>query len=114
MSAELGHGSNVAGIETTAVYDPATQEFVINTPSESAQKCWIGGLAQTSHISVVFCQLTVGGVARGVHVLLVRIRNDDGSICKGVRVKDNGPKVYWGMRSFVQRQQQLLTICRWG
>ncbi|XXQ37961.1 Acyl-coenzyme A oxidase [Plasmodiophora brassicae] len=90
---ELGHGSNVAGIETTAVYDPATQEFVINTPSESAQKCWIGGLAQTSHISVVFCQLTVGGVARGVHVLLVRIRNDDGSICKGVRVKDNGPKM---------------------
>jgi acyl-CoA oxidase len=29
---ELGHGSNVAGIETTAHYDKVKQEFVINSP----------------------------------------------------------------------------------
>lgn len=39
---ELGHGSNVMGIETTAVYDPAAKEFVINTPNDDASKFWIG------------------------------------------------------------------------
>ncbi|KAK4493557.1 hypothetical protein RD792_017863, partial [Penstemon davidsonii] len=35
---ELGHGSNVRGIETITAYDSKTEEFVINTPCESAQK----------------------------------------------------------------------------
>ena len=29
-------------------YDPKTEEFVINTPCESAQKYWIGGAANVS------------------------------------------------------------------
>jgi hypothetical protein len=36
----------VRGIETETTYDPATQEFIINPPCESAQKYWIGGVAQ--------------------------------------------------------------------
>ena len=43
---ELGHGSNVMGIETTAVYDKASGEFVINTPNDNASKFWIGGAGQ--------------------------------------------------------------------
>jgi hypothetical protein len=39
---ELGHGSNVQGIGTTAVYDKATSEFVINTPTDVDRKWWIG------------------------------------------------------------------------
>ncbi|KAK6134299.1 hypothetical protein DH2020_031922 [Rehmannia glutinosa] len=39
---ELGHGSNVRGIETITTYDSKSREFVINTPCESAQKYWIG------------------------------------------------------------------------
>ena len=42
---ELGHGSNVKGIQTTAHYDPKTKEFAINTPVELATKIWIGGAA---------------------------------------------------------------------
>lgn len=29
---ETGHGSDVQSLETTATYDPATEEFVINSP----------------------------------------------------------------------------------
>ena len=29
---ETGHGSDVQALETTATYDPATQEFVIDSP----------------------------------------------------------------------------------
>jgi acyl-CoA oxidase len=48
---ELGHGSNVMGIETTATYDKAAQEFIINTPSDEASKYWIGGAAQHGKVS---------------------------------------------------------------
>ena len=41
---ELGHGSNVAGIETTATLDTKTDEFVIHTPTIKAAKFWPGNL----------------------------------------------------------------------
>ena len=37
---ELGYGNNAVEMETTAVYDPATQEFVVDTPHPLAQKYW--------------------------------------------------------------------------
>ncbi|KAK9862396.1 hypothetical protein WJX84_001822 [Apatococcus fuscideae] len=47
---ELGHGSNVLGIETQAVFDKDTGEFVIHTPTDTASKFWIGGSAQHGKI----------------------------------------------------------------
>ena len=41
---ELGHGSNVAGLETTATFLPESDEFVIHTPSIKAAKFWPGNL----------------------------------------------------------------------
>ena len=41
---ELGHGSNVQGIETTATLDKSTDEFVIHSPTIRATKFWPGGL----------------------------------------------------------------------
>ena len=38
---ELGYGNNAVEMETTATYDRATQEWVVNTPSTLAQKYWI-------------------------------------------------------------------------
>ena len=35
---ELGHGSNVAKIETTATFDKETHEFTINSPTPTASK----------------------------------------------------------------------------
>lgn len=90
---ELGHGSNVMGIETSAVYDPDSQEFIINTPTNEASKFWIGGAAQTAKISTVFAQLTVDGQWQGPHVFVVRLRDDNGNMMPGVRAADNGPKM---------------------
>lgn len=35
---ELGHGSNVRGLECQAKYDPRTKEFVIHSPTLTASK----------------------------------------------------------------------------
>lgn len=35
---EMGHGSNVRGLETTATFDKATQEFVLHSPTLTSTK----------------------------------------------------------------------------
>lgn len=35
---ELGHGSNVQGLETTATFDPQTDEFIIHSPTLTSSK----------------------------------------------------------------------------
>lgn len=45
---ELGHGSNVAGLETTSTFDSASDQFIINTPTITGTKWWIGGAAHTA------------------------------------------------------------------
>lgn len=90
---ELGHGSNVRDIETTATYDAATQEFVVHTPHDSAHKEWIGNAANDGRMATVFAQLIVGGVQHGVHALLVPIRDEAGRVLPGVRIEDTGVKM---------------------
>lgn len=90
---ELGHGSNVRGIETVATYDASTEEFVINTPCESAQKYWIGGAADHANHTVAFAQLHIGGRNEGVHAFIVPIRTAQGLACPGVRIADCGHKI---------------------
>lgn len=90
---EVGHGSNVAALETTATYDAATREFVIHTPSESARKDWIGNAAEHAQYASVFANLEVAGEKHGVHALLVPIRNEAGETLPGVRTGDSGHKM---------------------
>ena len=89
---ELGHGSNTRGIKTEARYDPKTRHFTIHTPSDDAQKYWIGGAAQSARWSVVFAQLFTDGNWHGIHPFLVRIRSDDGTSVPGVTTADCGHK----------------------
>lgn len=42
---EIGHGSDVAAVATTATYDEATDEFVIHTPFKAAWKEFLGNAA---------------------------------------------------------------------
>jgi len=90
---ESGHGSNVQALETTAIYDPDTEEFVIRTPSVSARKEWIGNAARDGHAVTVFAQLETGGDGYGVHAFIVPIRDDSGAVMKGVRIEDCGHKM---------------------
>ncbi|KAL1555635.1 Acyl-coenzyme A oxidase 3, peroxisomal [Salvia divinorum] len=90
---ELGHGSNVRGIETITTYDPRTEEFIINTPCESAQKYWIGGAANHATHTVVFSQLNIEGKNEGVHAFITQIRDSDGNICPNIRIADCGHKI---------------------
>jgi acyl-CoA oxidase len=86
---ETGHGSDVQSIETTATYDPATEEFVIDSPTPSSRKDYIGGAAQTARVAAVFAQLiTPDGQNHGVHCLVVPIRGDDGNDLPGVTTSD--------------------------
>lgn len=89
---ETGHGSDVQSLETTATYDPATEEFVIDSPTPSARKDYIGGAAETATVAAVFAQLitTEDGkpVNHGVHCLLVPIRDADGNDLPGVTTSD--------------------------
>ncbi|WP_040807805.1 acyl-CoA dehydrogenase family protein [Nocardia concava] len=89
---ETGHGSDVANLETTATYDPATQEFVVHSPTPSARKDYIGGAAEHARMAAVFAQLITGGESQGVHCFLVPIRDEAGSDLPGVTTSDCGLK----------------------
>lgn len=45
---ELGHGSNLTRLETTATYVPEADEFEIHSPTLTSTKWWAGGLGKTS------------------------------------------------------------------
>lgn len=89
---ELGSGSNVRDLETTATWDGAQQEFVIQTPHPGAHKEWLGNAAVHGEMATVFAQLIVDGTNHGVHALLVPIRHRDGSPCAGITLGDTGLK----------------------
>jgi acyl-CoA oxidase len=89
---ETGHGSNVRDIETTARYDSAAGEFVINTPAPRARKDYIGNAAQHGRLAVVFAQLHTDTGEHGVHAFLVPIRSDDGRVFPGITIEDCGLK----------------------
>ncbi len=90
---ETGHGSNVQGIETTATFDPSTQEFIIDTPNPQAQKEYIGNAALHGQMATTFAKLIIDEVSYGVAAFLVPIRNEEGTICPGVTIEDCGPKL---------------------
>ncbi|WP_448851818.1 acyl-CoA dehydrogenase family protein [Corynebacterium sp. 335C] len=95
---ERGHGSDVQNLETTATYDRETGEFVVHSPSPSAQKTYIGNAARHGRMAAVFAQLHTPdengepGESHGVHCLVVPIRDADGNPMPGVTIGDHGHK----------------------
>ena len=72
---ELGHGSNVAGIETTATLDKNTDEFIIHSPTITSTKYWPGDLGRFSSHAVVFARLIIDENDYGVQPFMVQIRD---------------------------------------
>ena len=90
---ETGHGSDVQALETTATFDPATDEFVVHSPTPSSRKDYIGGAAETATVAAVFAQLITAGPGEepqghGVHCLFVPLRDENGDDLPGVTTSD--------------------------
>lgn len=72
---ELGHGSNVRGLETTATWNPEDKTFTLHSPALTASKWWIGSLGKVANHAVVMAQLIVKGKVLGPHPFIVPIRD---------------------------------------
>jgi acyl-CoA oxidase len=57
---ELGHGSDIQNLMTTATYDPKTESFIMHMPSIKAAKWWIGDLGVFCTHCTIFAQLIIG------------------------------------------------------
>jgi acyl-CoA oxidase len=90
---ELGHGSNVRGLQTIAEYDAKTQEFVLNTPTLRSMKWWPGTLGKVATHALVYAQLITDGKEHGVHSFMVQIRDENHKPLPGIELGDLGPKL---------------------
>lgn len=97
---ELKHGSNVAALQTEAVLDLSTDEWIIHTPDDGAIKWWIGNAAEDGRMATVFARLKIPSRVRvgayddhGVHAFVVPLRDAQGNELQGVEIRDCGYKV---------------------
>ncbi|XP_043284897.1 probable peroxisomal acyl-coenzyme A oxidase 1 [Venturia canescens] len=91
---ELGHGTFIRGLETTATYDEKTQEFVLNSPTLTSYKWWPGGLGQTANYAVVVAQLYTRGECRGIHPFIVQLRDEEThEPMPGIKIGEIGVKL---------------------
>ncbi|KAL6230270.1 hypothetical protein BDW75DRAFT_244983 [Aspergillus navahoensis] len=101
---ELGHGSNVQGIELEARWDPQSKEFILHSPTLTASKWWNGSLGRTANYAIVVAQLLlpkpgqetgsiVEYVSHGPHTFVVQVRDlKTHQPPEGVVIGDIGPK----------------------
>ena len=91
---ELGHGSNVRGLETTATWNPEDKTFTIHSPHLTASKWWIGSLGKAATHAVVVAQLVLNGRPYGPHPFVVPVRDPETHRpLPNVHVGDIGPKL---------------------
>ncbi|CAH0555763.1 unnamed protein product [Brassicogethes aeneus] len=90
---EIGHGSNLKGFGTRAVYSKEKKVFTINTPNFESAKCWAGCLGQTATHAVVFANLEIDDKQYGLQSFIVPIRDVNTLLpFAGIIVGDMGEK----------------------
>lgn len=97
---EMGHGSNVRGLETLSTWDEKTKEFILHSPTLTASKWWNGSLGKTATHAIVVAQLMLPRsqgsseiVSYGPHPFVVNVRDlITHEQRPGIIVGDIGPK----------------------
>lgn len=91
---ELGHGTFVRGLETTATFDVDNDEFIINSPTVTSTKYWPGGLGYSCSHAIVMAQLVIGNKSLGVHPFMLQVRSlKDFSPMPGIELGEIGLKL---------------------
>ena len=90
---ELGHGSNVRGLQTTATWNEEEKTFVLHSPSLTASKWWIGSLGKVANHAIVVAQLLIRNKSYGPHPFMVQVRDlKTHQSLPNVYIGDVGPK----------------------
>lgn len=99
---ELGHGSNVRGLELEAKWDPAEKQFVLHSPTLTSSKWWNGTLGRTANHAIVVAQLLLPRIkdgrkvsyeSYGPHPFIVQVRDMKTHLpLDGIVIGDIGPK----------------------
>ncbi|CAO1634974.1 unnamed protein product [Sympodiomycopsis kandeliae] len=95
LQTELGHGTNVQGLETLATYDEANDCFDVHSPTLTSTKWWAGGSGLTCTHGIVQAQLIIKGKSHGPHLFFVPMRSlETHEKLPGIVAGDIGPKTY--------------------
>ena len=73
---ELGHGSNVQGLETTAHYNETTETWTFDSPKPSSAKFWPGLLGIFSTSVILQAKAYVKNKSIGVQTFVFSIRDE--------------------------------------
>lgn len=91
---ELGHGTFIRGLETTATYDPLKEEFILHSPTLTSYKWWPGGLGHSANYAIVLAQLYTKGQCHGIHPFIVQLRDEDTHRpLQGIKIGEIGHKL---------------------
>lgn len=91
---ELGHGTFLRGLETTASLDLHTDEWVVNSPTISSTKFWPGGLGYSATHAIVMARVVIRGRDYGPHPFVMQLRSvENHEVLPGIELGDIGLKL---------------------
>jgi len=119
---EMGHGSDVQSLETTATFDKTKDEFIMHSPTLTSTKWWPGEMGKVANYAVIHAQLYIEGKHYGVQTFVVPIRDLNTHMpFPGIHCGDIGPKLGYntkdnGFLKFdhycIPRENMLMRYCK--